>query len=63
MLPGAILVDLAQVEAVVRSGDVVVEYPEAAGDALADRRGVGRVDHEQDREGEALDLVGAYISC
>ena len=41
MLPGAILVDLVQVEAVVRSEIVVVEYPEAAGEALADHRGVG----------------------
>ena len=41
MLPGASEIDLVQVEAVVRSEIVVVEYPEAAGDALADHRGVG----------------------
>jgi len=41
MLPGANEIDLVQVEAVVRSESVVVEYPEAAGDALADHRGVG----------------------
>ena len=41
MLPGANLVDLVQVEAVVRSGDVVVESREAAGEALAEHRGVG----------------------
>ena len=41
MLPGANLVDLVQVEAVVCRGDVVVEYWEANGEALADHRGVG----------------------
>ena len=41
MLPGASEIDLAQEEAVVRSGDVVVESWEAAGEALAEHRGVG----------------------
>ena len=41
MLPGASQVDLVQGEAVVHCESVVVEYLEAAGDALADHRGVG----------------------
>ena len=63
MLPGASKVDLVQGEAVVRSESVVVEYPEAAGDALADHRGVGCSERELDLEREALDLVSATISA